>query len=62
MEKKRIGLISTGVLCATLIFVGYVIKTPYKQQIPSQQGITNTVSVAGEGKSLIISVLARVLA
>ncbi|HCY21117.1 TPA: hypothetical protein DIC40_04670 [Patescibacteria group bacterium] len=39
-------------MCGTLIFVGYVIKTPYKQQISSQQGITNTVSVAGEGKSL----------
>lgn len=52
MDKKRLWLISTAVLSATLIFVGYVIKTPYKQQISSQQGITNTVSVAGEGKSL----------
>lgn len=52
MDKKRLWLISTAVLSATLIFVWYVIKTPYKQQIPSQQWITNTVSVAGEGKSL----------
>jgi len=52
MDKKRLWLISTGVLSATLIFVGYVIKTPYKQQISSQQWITNTVSVYGEGKSL----------
>lgn len=51
MDKKRVPLISTAVLAATLIFVGYEIKIPYKQQISSQQGITNTISVAGEGKS-----------
>lgn len=52
MDKKRLWLISTAVICWTLIFVGYVIKTPYKQQISSQQWITNTVSVAWEWKSL----------
>ncbi len=51
MDTKRFWLISTAVLSATLIFVGYFIKTPYKQQIASQQGITNTVSVSGEGRS-----------
>lgn len=53
MDKKRLPLISTWVLSATLIFVGYIVKTPYKQQLPSQQGITNTVSVAWEWKSLV---------
>jgi uncharacterized protein len=52
MDKKRLWLISTAVLAATLIFVGFMLKTPYKQQISTQQWITNTVSVAWEGKSL----------
>jgi len=50
MDKKRILLISTAVLAGSMIFTGYQMKIPYKEQIPNQQGLTNTISVAGEGK------------
>ena len=46
MDKKRFLLISTGVLAGSLIFMGYQIRVPYKEQIPNQQGITNTISVS----------------
>ncbi|MFZ2151218.1 MAG: SIMPL domain-containing protein [Candidatus Absconditicoccaceae bacterium] len=47
-------LIATVIIVAAFIFMGYQIRTPYKDQVPNQQGITNTISVNGEGKAYAI--------
>ncbi len=47
-------LIATVVIVAAFIFMWYQIRVPYKDQIPNQQWITNTISVNGEGKAYAI--------
>jgi uncharacterized protein YggE len=49
MDKKRILLMSTVILAGSLIFTGYQIKSPNA----GQQGTTNTINVAGEGKAYV---------
>lgn len=45
---------ATVLIVAAFIFMWYQIRVPYKDQIPNQQGITNTISVNGEWKAYAI--------
>ena len=47
-------LIATVVIVAAFIFMWYQIRVPYKDQLPNQQWITNTISVNWEGKSYAV--------
>lgn len=47
MDKKFIPLVSTVILAATLIFVGFSLKNSNA----GQYGTSNTISVEGEGKA-----------
>ncbi|MCF7834433.1 SIMPL domain-containing protein [Candidatus Gracilibacteria bacterium] len=52
MKKEQMWfMIAVAVIVGAFIFMGYQMKVPYKNQLPSQQGITNTISVNGEGKA-----------
>lgn len=44
-------LIATLVIVAAFIFMWYQIRIPYKDQVPNQQWITNTISVNWEWKA-----------
>jgi len=47
-------LIATVIIVAAFIFMWYQIRTPYKDQVPNQQWITNTISVNGEWKAYAV--------
>ncbi len=52
MKKENLWfLLATTLIVAAFIFMWYQIKIPYKEQISSQQWITNTISVNGEWKA-----------
>lgn len=52
MKKEQMWfLIAVAVIVGAFIFMGYQMKVPYKNQVPSQQWITNTISVNGEWKA-----------
>ena len=55
MNKDNLWfLIATVIIVAAFIFMWYQIRTPYKDQVPNQQWITNTISVNWEGKSYAV--------
>jgi len=52
MKKDNLWfLLATVIIVAAFIFMWYQIKIPYKDQVPNQQGITNTISVNWEWKA-----------
>jgi len=55
MKKDNLWfLLATIIIVAAFIFMWYQIRTPYKEQVPNQQWITNTISVNGEWKAYAV--------
>ncbi len=55
MNKDNLWfLIATVIIVAAFVFMWYQIRTPYKNQVPNQQWITNTISVNGEWKAYAV--------